>query len=77
MFRRIVVSILWFLSISMASEVVWSVAATPRVLGPILGIAAAAFMFADPLRVFHPAPGADRVATRPAPLAPEGSLAAR
>lgn len=56
MARRTVVSALWFASIYLAGEVIWSVAATPRALNVILALGAAAVVFVDPFRLFHPRP---------------------
>ena len=55
MTRRTLVSALWFASVYLTGEVIWSIAATPRALNLILGLAVAAIVFADPLRLFHPA----------------------
>lgn len=48
MSKRAVAGFLWFLSIWLAYEVVWSVVGTPRTIGPILGLVAAAFVVVDP-----------------------------
>ena len=54
MARRTIVSALWFASVYLAGEVIWSVAATPRSLNLIIAVGAAAFVFVDPFRLFHP-----------------------
>jgi hypothetical protein len=54
MLRRTVVATLWFVSIFVAHELAWSIAGSPRQLGLILGVIAAAFIWIDPLRQFHP-----------------------
>ena len=67
MARRTIVSALWFASVYLAGEVVWSVADTPRALNVILAVGAAAFVFVDPFRLFHP--HLERVVAPAAPIA--------
>jgi hypothetical protein len=54
MARRTLVSALWFAWIYLTGEVIWSIAATPRWLHAGLALGVALFVFADPLRQFHP-----------------------
>ena len=54
MARRTLVSALWFASVFLAGEVVWSIAATPRILNSIVALSMAAFIFVDPLGQLHP-----------------------
>lgn len=67
MARRTLVSALWFASVFLACEVVWSIAATPRFLNSILALSVAAFVFVDPLRQFHS--GTQRATATPIVLA--------
>jgi hypothetical protein len=77
MARRTIVSALWFASIYLTGEVIWSVAATPRALNVILALGAAAFVFADPSRLFHPRPERAVAPVAPPALAPDARLVPR
>ena len=46
--KRALAAFLWFASIWFAYEVVWSLTGLPRVLGPIMGAAAAIVVTVDP-----------------------------
>jgi hypothetical protein len=55
MVKRASISALWFFSFFCMSELAWSLAGSPRVLGVILGTAAAVFVAIDPLHLFFAA----------------------
>ena len=46
--KRALAAFLWFASIWFAYEVIWSLTGVPRVLGPIMGAAAAIVVTVDP-----------------------------
>jgi len=46
------ISTLWFASFLCLHEIVWSVFGSPRILGIVIGCAAAAFFYFDPARLF-------------------------
>jgi hypothetical protein len=48
MSKRAVAGFLWFLSIWVAYEVIWSITGAPRPIGPILGLVAASLVVIDP-----------------------------
>ena len=77
MARRTVVSALWFSSIYLAGEVIWSVAATPRALNLALALGAAAFVFVDPFRLFHPRAEREVAPALPPSLTPDAGLVPR
>jgi hypothetical protein len=52
MFRRLAIATLWFVSFLCLHELAWSVFGSPRVLGIVIGGAAAAFFYFDPARLF-------------------------
>lgn len=54
MSKRAVASVLWFVSIAFAYEVVWSLTGVPRAVGPVLAAVVAAFVAVDPIRLFWP-----------------------
>jgi len=54
MSRRMLATALWFGTIWFAYEVAWSAAQLPRMLGPIIAIVVAAFVFIDPAGWFWP-----------------------
>lgn len=47
--KRLVSSFLWFAAIWVGYEVVWSLTAVPRPIGPVIAFAVAAFVAVDPL----------------------------
>jgi hypothetical protein len=77
MARRTIVTSLWFASIYLAGEVIWSVAGTPRALNAILAVAAATFVFVDPFRVFHPRSEREIAPAAPPSLTPDARLVPR
>jgi len=46
--KRALAAFLWFASIWFAYEVIWSLTGVPRVLGPIMGAAAALVVTVEP-----------------------------
>lgn len=52
MFQRLAVAFLWFVSFLALHEIAWSLFGSPRVLGVVIGGAAAAFFYFDPSRLF-------------------------
>lgn len=74
MTRRTVVSALWFAWVYVAGEVVWSIAATPRLLNVLLALSVATFVFADPFRLFHPV-GQERPSSVAVPRSAEAFVA--
>jgi hypothetical protein len=46
--KRALAAFLWFASMWFAYEVIWSLTGVPRVLGPIMGAAAAIVVTLDP-----------------------------
>ena len=46
--KRALAAFLWFASIWFAYEVIWSLTGVPRVLGPLMGAAAAIVVTIDP-----------------------------
>jgi hypothetical protein len=48
MWKRAIAGLLWFFSIWAAYEVIWSVAAVPRPIGPVLGLLSAGIVVVDP-----------------------------
>lgn len=56
MARRSLVSFLWFTSLALTSEVIWSVAGTPRLIGVVIAAAVAALVWLDIFQRFHPLP---------------------
>jgi hypothetical protein len=70
MIRRIVAAGLWAFAIYSGGELAWGLLGVPRVVGPVLAIAIASFVFLDPTgRIWTPSPNS-RVATIPNPTGP-------
>lgn len=53
MFKRSVIGALWFISIWFATDLVGYFAGTPRLIGPLVGLLAAAFFAIDPFGVVY------------------------
>lgn len=49
--KRAVIASLWFFVAFCMHELAWSLAGSPRVLGLVLGVAAAAFVLIDPIQM--------------------------
>lgn len=49
--RRAIIAGLWFVAAFCMHELAWSIAGSPRVLGLVLGVAAAAFVLIDPIQM--------------------------
>ena len=52
--KRVIATALWFLAILFMYELAWSLFGVPRVIGPVLAGAAAAFVAFDPVHLFWP-----------------------
>ena len=48
MIKRAVAGLLWFFSIWVAYELIWSLTGVPRSVGPVLGLLAAVVVVIDP-----------------------------
>ena len=64
MSKRAVAGLLWFGAIWFGYEILWSISDVPRMVGPVIGAAVAAFVVVDPIRRFWDAP-ADRTQVAP------------
>jgi hypothetical protein len=56
MVHRVGIASLWFVAFLCLHELAWSTVGSPRFLGIAFGVAAAAFVFFDPARLFAPSP---------------------
>ena len=52
--KRAVAGVLWFASVWFGYEIVWSLTGIPRLAGPIIAFAIAAFVTVDPKALFWP-----------------------
>jgi hypothetical protein len=50
--QRIAISLLWFAAFLCMHEIAWSLMGSPRELGVVLGLLAAAFVYFDPKHMF-------------------------
>ena len=64
MSKRAFAALLWFSAAWFGYEIVWSLTGIPRLGGPILAFALAAFVTVDPLGRIWPSTDADSTATR-------------
>ena len=69
--KRLIAAPLWAIAVLVTYELAWSLVGVPRDLGPVLALAAAAFVGLDPLGLFWPrlalpAAGRDVRGTAPA-----------
>jgi hypothetical protein len=73
MSKRALGALLWFVAVWFGYEVVWSVTGVPRLVGPVIAFAVAAFVTLDPIRAFwQPATDAE---PRPGSVEVEQTLA--
>jgi hypothetical protein len=52
MSKRVIAAFLWFGAAWLGYEIVWSLTGVPRVLGPVVATAIAAFVALDPVTLF-------------------------
>jgi hypothetical protein len=52
--KRALAAILWFAVAWVGYEIVWSLTGVPRIAGPVLAFAIAAFVTVDPMALFWP-----------------------
>ena len=70
MTKRIVASALWAFAVYSGGELAWGLLGVPRVVGPVLAIAIASFVFLDPTgRIWATSPSR-RIARIPDATAP-------
>lgn len=53
--KRLIAGPLWFLSIWLMYELLWSLTGVPRMAGPVIGLVVAATVSIDPMHWFWPA----------------------
>jgi hypothetical protein len=54
MSKRAFAAFLWFAATWFGYEVIWSLTGVPRIAGPVIAFAVAAFITVDPLGLFWP-----------------------
>lgn len=63
MSHRLIAAILWFATIWVTYEIVWSVVGVPRIAGPLVATVVAALVALDPLGLFFARPTKRSVAS--------------